>query len=397
MPVLSESAVADESKDSTVARIFSPTKNHRYNSVELRSFVKNRLSNSFIFSDVQKSAHLIESNNLQVPRAHTRAHSFPANPVFTSTYDLGAGGVYPSKSSHLFSSSYGDSFCAKTQNPERSPRRSQNSDHIRVGCLETFSDFAVSAQRRKRAAQVYDNPMIERTKHDPDMPMRGALFIFVAAAIICGQWMCEQQTVTVFAANAAQQAASPTPPASGTPNPPKASGESVSAIEKTCGEILARDKTTAPDGSFGRDDPEGGSPGAWQRFQSPADLQKVATDASFEDQAWVWESNGNIVHARITLPTEGWTTVADYCFQADGTIGEVTSDVDNFTVNEIKRGEWMFDSRGRIQNMKEQFLDLDTGKPKKPERDFTDVDTTIYFSVATLPFASLLQKPDTQP
>jgi hypothetical protein len=47
--------------------------------------------------------------------------------------------------------------------------------------------------------------------------------------------------------------------------------------------------------------------------------------------------------------------------------------------------------------MKEQFLDLDTGKPKKPERDFTDVDTTIYFSVATLPFAPLLQKAGAQP
>jgi hypothetical protein len=244
---------------------------------------------------------------------------------------------------------------------------------------------------------VCDNPMIEDAKDCMNRMMRAELLVFVAAASLCGQSMWQQRTATVRAANAAAQATNPSPRASVSPSPQKAPGGSVSAIEKTCAEILARDKISAPDGSFGRDDPEGGSPGAWQRFQSPADLQKVANDSSFEDQAWVWESDGNIVHARITLPTEGWTTVADYCFQPDGTIGEVTSDVDNFAVNEIKRGEWMFDSRGRIQNMKEQFLDLDTGKPKKPERDFTDVDTTIYFSVATLPFAPLLQKAGAQP
>jgi len=247
--------------------------------------------------------------------------------------------------------------------------------------------------RNARYAWVYDNPVIETTKDGTHRSMRGALLIFVGAAMLCSHWMWDEQTAAVCAANVATQGANPSPPAGGTPTPPKAPSESVSAIEKSCGEILARDKTAAPDESFGRDDPEGGTPGAWQKFDSPADLAKVATYATFEDQAWVWESNGTIVHARITLPTEGWTTVADYCFQADGTIGFVTSDVDNFTVNEIKRGEWMFDSRGRIQNMKEQFLDLDTGKPKKPERDFIDVDTTIYFSVATLPFASLLQKP----
>jgi hypothetical protein len=375
------------------ARLARPTSNHRYNSIDVRSFVQNRPSNSFIFSNLQKSAHLIESNHFQVPCTQTHAHSFPGSPALSPFYVKRTGGVYPSKSSPLFSSGYGHAFRAKTQNPERSPRRAENFDHIPLARLESLTDFAPAAQRRKRAPQVYDNSMFDGTRDRTDIPMRAAFLVFVAAAMICAEWMWERPTATVYAANAVAQAANPAPLASAPMSPQKASGGSVSAIEKSCNEILARDKTSAPDDTFGRDDPEGGSPGAWQRFQSPADLQKVATNASFEDQAWVWKSNGNIVHARITLPTEGWTTVADYCFQADGTIGFVTSDVDNFTVNEIKRGEWMFDSRGRIQNMKEQFLDLDTGKPKKPERDFIDVDTTIYFSVATLPFASLLQKP----
>jgi hypothetical protein len=229
------------------------------------------------------------------------------------------------------------------------------------------------------------------------MSMRVAFLVFVAASLLCGQWMWEQRTETVRAASIPAQAPNPSPPASGPPLQPKVSSESVSAIEKSCSEIFVRDKINPPDISIGRDDPEGGSPGAWQTFQSPTDLEKVAKYANFEDQAWVWKGDGNIVHAKITLPTEGWTTVADYCFQADGTIGEVTSDVENFAVNEIDRREWMFDSKGRIQNMKQQFLDLDTGKPKKPERDFTDVDTTIYFNVKDLPFASLLQKAGAQP
>jgi hypothetical protein len=229
------------------------------------------------------------------------------------------------------------------------------------------------------------------------MSIRAAFLVFVAASLLCGQWMWEQRTGAVRAANIAAQAPNASPPSSASTAPPKASTESVSAIEKSCGEIFVRDKINPPDISIGRDDPEGGSPGAWQTFPSPAGLEKIAKYANFEDQGWVWESDGNIVHARITLPTEGWTTVADYCFQADGTIGEVTSDVENFAVNQIDRREWMFDGKGRIQNMKQQFLDLDTGKPKKPERDFTDVDTTIYFNVKDLPFASLLQKAGAQP
>jgi len=212
------------------------------------------------------------------------------------------------------------------------------------------------------------------------MSIRAAFLVFVAASLLCGQWMWEQRTGAVRAANIAAQAPNASPPSSASTAPPKASTESVSAIEKSCGEIFVRDKINPPDISIGRDDPEGGSPGAWQTFQSPTDLEKVAKYANFEDQAWVWKGDGNIVHAKITLPTEGWTTVADYCFQA-----------------EIDRREWMFDSKGRIQNMKQQFLDLDTGKPKKPERDFTDVDTTIYFNVKDLPFASLLQKAGAQP
>ncbi|MGB6197964.1 MAG: hypothetical protein WA871_13865 [Candidatus Acidiferrales bacterium] len=173
--------------------------------------------------------------------------------------------------------------------------------------------------------------------------------------------------------------------------------QSVSAIEKSCVDILARDKTAAPNYSIGKDDPQGGTPGPWQTFASAADLKKTAADASFEDQAWVWESNGTVVHARISVPSQAWTIVADYCFRPDGTIGEITSDVQNFAVNEICRREWKFDSRGRIQDITEKYLDMDTGKPKKQERDFGDVDTTIYFKVADLPFAALLPKPGAQP
>jgi hypothetical protein len=215
-------------------------------------------------------------------------------------------------------------------------------------------------------------------------PTRTALLILVAASLVSGARVYAQ---TGDASASGTGAASQT----------KASTEKEAVNAKSCAEIFARDKTAAPDYSIGRYDPTGGTPGPWQTFKSAADLATAANNAIFEDQAWVWENNGNIVHARITLPTESWTTVADYCFRPDGTTAEIVSDVENFAVNEIDHHEWDFDNRARIRDIREQFLDLDTHKPRKPERDLTEVDTTIYFKAADLPFRALVQKDPTQP
>jgi hypothetical protein len=212
--------------------------------------------------------------------------------------------------------------------------------------------------------------------------MRHAILILLATALVSGARVCAQTgDASTGASGAATQAKPPT--------------EKESA--KSCGEVFARDKTAAPDYSIGRYDPTGGTPGPWQTFKSAADLATAANNAIFEDQASVWESNGTVVHARITMPTESWTTVADYCFRPDGTTAEIVSDVENFAVNEIDHHEWDFDSRARIRDIREQFLDLDTRKPRKPERDLTEVDTTIYFKAADLPFRALVQNGGEQP
>jgi hypothetical protein len=213
-------------------------------------------------------------------------------------------------------------------------------------------------------------------------PMRTAFFILFTASLLSGAGLSAQTGDASAGGSGAQTQA-------------KAPTEKESA--RSCGEIFERDKTAAPDYSIGRYDPTGGTPGPWQTFRSPADLATAANNAIFEDQAWVWESNGTVVHARITLPTESWTTVADYCFRPDGTTAEIVSDVENFAVNEIDHHEWDFDSRARIRDIREQFLDLDTRKPRKPERDLTEVDTTIYFKTADLPFRALVQSGSTQP
>jgi hypothetical protein len=187
------------------------------------------------------------------------------------------------------------------------------------------------------------------------------------------------------------------PGGSGAATQTKPPTEKEAANAKSCAEIFARDKMDAPDYWLGRDDPQGGTPGPWQTFRSAADLAAAANNATFEDQAWVWENDGNIVHARITLPSESWTIVADYCFRPDGTTAEIVSDVENFAVNQIDHHEWDFDTRARIRDIRQQFLDLDTRKPRKPERDLTEVDTTIYFKAADLPFRVLVQKDPTQP
>ncbi len=75
MRVLSESAEADEPKDPSSSCLISPTKYHRYNSTETRSLVQIRRSKLFMFNALQKSAHLVENKQLQIDCFQSVTHS----------------------------------------------------------------------------------------------------------------------------------------------------------------------------------------------------------------------------------------------------------------------------------------------------------------------------------
>ncbi len=113
----------------------------------------------------------------------------------------------------------------------------------------------------------------------------------------------------------------------------------------------------------------------------------------------MWKEGGNVVHVELALSSEDWMTTANYCFRPDGTIAEISSDLDSFTYNLIARREWVFNTRGHVLKFTEQFLDLQTGKPKKPDNEFFegDVDTLRYLKVSDLPFAPLLHQADVHP
>jgi hypothetical protein len=201
----------------------------------------------------------------------------------------------------------------------------------------------------------------------------------------------------IFVAGIAAQTPSPSPTSSGASSQHQSSARQVSAIEKSCAEILASDDKRVSDYALGRNDPEVGAPGPWQRFESPAALYTAATDSGFEDQAWVWENNGKVVHARIAMPSEDWTTITDYFFRADGSIAEISFDDGNLSIWQTDHREWIFDSKRRVLKFAEQFLDGHTGKPTKMDPDFIHVDTPMYLKVTDLPFASLLQSPNAKP
>ena len=56
----------------------------------------------------------------------------------------------------------------------------------------------------------------------------------------------------------------------------------------------------------------------------------------------------------------------------------------------IVRREWKFDSNGHLLKSTEEFLDLETKKPKKPSDDFIDEEIPPYHKTAELPFLPLL-------
>jgi hypothetical protein len=136
----------------------------------------------------------------------------------------------------------------------------------------------------------------------------------------------------------------------------------------------------------------------WKRFNSEREFEKAREASEFYDIAYVWRQNGKIAAANFTRssPSGDWVHYVYHYFRPDGSLAKVESELRTFYGNLIVEQDLYFDRRGRILQKNRKFLDLQTQKPKKPEKEFLEGNADFvsrvdyYQRTNRLPFAALL-------
>jgi hypothetical protein len=176
------------------------------------------------------------------------------------------------------------------------------------------------------------------------------------------------------------------------------SQEKIARIEQYCSEQERLTKME-PDFILGVAGSSERPSGVWRRYGSKDELHKAWQEN--EDRhlgAYVWLWNGEVVRINFGLQSASgdWVQYTRYCFRA-GALLKLDYELRTFYGEMIVRRQWIYDAKGRAIKSSEEFLDLQTERPKRPGEAFIDEPTTIYHRVADLPFLALVQKPPQKP
>jgi hypothetical protein len=136
-----------------------------------------------------------------------------------------------------------------------------------------------------------------------------------------------------------------------------------------------------------------GSAPRWQEFRSKRALDKVEEAYSV---ATVWTrpaSDALLADFSLSSPSGDWAQYAKYYYRADGTLAKIHSELRTFMGDLIVIRDRFYDTRGKLMQEKNRYLDLNTRKPKKVEAGgFQDIPLELYAKTSDLPFHSLLKK-----
>jgi hypothetical protein len=137
----------------------------------------------------------------------------------------------------------------------------------------------------------------------------------------------------------------------------------------------------------------------WKLFESEKALDAFREKTETYTVAFNWLRNGKVIASNFTLfsPSGDWTKYVFHYFRPDGSLAMVKSELRTFFGEYIVREERYFDKRGRILKRSIRYLDLTTGKPKKPTKEMRDDNPSLYkvdyyLNVKKLPFVALLSR-----
>jgi len=179
------------------------------------------------------------------------------------------------------------------------------------------------------------------------------------------------------------------------PPPPSKSPDEllIDSVEKYCATVEEHGGKREPDFIVGVSSQGSANSNGWKLFHSENELQKAWEAEGNNDAAFVWLNQGKINSTNFTLQSGSgdWALYTHHCFRQDGTVARIESELRTFNGNMIARRKWIFDPSGVKKKFTEEFLDLNTEKPKQPDADFEDRETPLYRNVMELPFYKAFQ------
>jgi len=135
----------------------------------------------------------------------------------------------------------------------------------------------------------------------------------------------------------------------------------------------------------------------WQKFTSETALEKFREKTETYSIAYNWKSDGKVVATNFTdfSPSGDWTMYTFHFFRPDGSLAKVESEMRTFNGDYIIKKSFYIDEKGTLLKKTSRYLDLTTGRPKKPTRDMLDENSgfgeVVYYKTTDkLPFAALL-------
>lgn len=137
----------------------------------------------------------------------------------------------------------------------------------------------------------------------------------------------------------------------------------------------------------------------WRKFASEKSLEKYREKSEAYTIAFVWRKEGKVVVTNFTLfsPSGDWAQYVYSYYRPDGTLARAESELRTFYGDYIVIRRRYFGTKGRLISKSDKYLDLQSGKPKRPTTDAISDNSSwnkgdYFTSVSKLPFAHLLNK-----
>lgn len=130
----------------------------------------------------------------------------------------------------------------------------------------------------------------------------------------------------------------------------------------------------------------------WKKYATAEEFENSREDEESYTVAYIWFKDEVPVAVNFTYssPSGDWALYVEYVFRADGSTAGIRRELRTFQGDVIVLTKFLFDEKGKELKKTTEYFDLETQKPIPPNKNFADMEVTLYKSVKELPFAKLL-------
>lgn len=136
----------------------------------------------------------------------------------------------------------------------------------------------------------------------------------------------------------------------------------------------------------------------WREFKSQEAREATTTPDNLYDTANVWLRGGKIVIAQFEYgsPSGDWAQFVGYCFREDGSLAKLENSFRTFNSDVRIEKERIYDAKGKRLRSSLRCFDLQSGRRKRCEGNYSNYDADVFRTVKQLPFYGLIQSQGTK-